>query len=89
MTPDKDIDLRNQAKYAAATLMRHYRYGSYRIIKDPEGVVSLWAIEGDAKEPFSISFADKGRVYNSIEDLPDGLLKSFLEYVRTSAHRLR
>ena len=81
MTPDRDLNLYNQAKRAAETLLRHYRFGAYRVIRDPEGVVSLWAIEGTPKAPFSISFVDKGRVYNKIEDVPDYLLKSFVEYV--------
>jgi hypothetical protein len=62
--------------------MRHYRHGAYRVIRDPEGIVTLWEIEGSPNAPFSISFANKGRVYNKIEDVPDDLLKSFLEYVR-------
>ncbi|NTV51364.1 MAG: hypothetical protein HGA69_00820 [Desulfobulbaceae bacterium] len=82
MTHNSDFNLYSQAKSAVATLMRHYRYGAYRVIRDPEGVVSLWAIEGSPHAPFSITFVDKGRVYNRIEDVPDSVLKSFLEYVR-------
>jgi hypothetical protein len=85
----RDLNLYSQAKSAALTLMRHYRHGAYRIIRDPEGVVSLWAIEGSPNDPFSISFVDKGRVYNKIEDAPPDLLKSFLEYVQKAAHKLR
>ena len=70
------------AKSAAASLMRLYRHGAYRVIRDPEGVVSLWAIEGNPNAPFSISFVDKGRIYNKIDDVPDFVLKSFVEYVR-------
>ncbi|HXE96870.1 MAG TPA: hypothetical protein VN642_10720 [Dongiaceae bacterium] len=84
MPPNRDINLLSQAKSAVAALMHHYRHGAYRVIRDPEGVVSLWAIEGKANAPFSISFADKGRVYNNIDDLPDHVLKSFIEYVRKS-----
>jgi hypothetical protein len=65
-----------------ASLLNHYRYGAYRAIKDPDGIVSLWAIEGRPNAPFSISFVDKGRVYTRIEDVPQDFLKSFLEYVR-------
>lgn len=70
------------AKGSVATLMRHYRYGAYRAIRDPEGVISLWAIEGRPNAPFSMSFVDKGRVYNNIDDVPDYVLKSFIDYVR-------
>ena len=84
MTPIRDINLYSQAISAVESLMRHYRHGAYRVIRDPEGVVSLWAIEGCPNSPFSISFVDKGRVYNNIGDVPDYLLKSFINYVRKS-----
>ena len=82
MTPNSNSDIFNQAKSAGALLMRHYCFGAYRVIRDPEGVVSLWAIEGSPNAPFTISFVDKGRVYYKLEDVPDHLLKSFVEYVR-------
>ncbi len=62
MALNSNTEIINQAKSVAALLMRHYRHGSYRIIRDPEGVISLWAIEGSANAPFSVSFVDKGRV---------------------------
>jgi len=62
--------------------MRHYRKGVYRVIRNPEGVVSLWSIESGPNDPFAISFVERGRVYNKIEDVPHDMLKSFLEYVR-------
>jgi hypothetical protein len=73
--------LNSQAKSAVATLLRHYRHGAYRIIIDPEKKVSLWAIEGNPNAPFSISFTDKGRVYNKLEDVPDHVLRVFIDYV--------
>ena len=84
MTQSRDPNLGSQARGAAETLMRHYRFGAYRVIRDPEGVVSLWAIEGSPNAQFSISFVDKGRVYNRLEDLSDNYLKSFVDYVRKS-----
>ena len=80
MTMGKNTNLYSQAKLAAESLMRHFRKGAYRVIRDPEGVISLWAIQGNPNDPFSISFANRGRVYNKIEDVPDEMLKSFLEY---------
>jgi hypothetical protein len=80
MTVDRDLNLYRQAKGTVESLMRHYRHGAYRVIRNPEGAVSLWAIESNPNEPFSISFADKGRVYYKIEDVPHDMLKSFLEY---------
>lgn len=82
MTQIRDINLCNQAKSSVSILMNHYRSGAYRAIRDPEGVVSLWAIEGSPNAPFSISFVEKGRVYNNIEDVPDVFMKSFVKYVR-------
>lgn len=78
----QDSEIVTIAKSAAALLMRNYRHGAYRVIRDPEGVVSLWAIEGNPHAPFSISFVDKGRIYNNIDDVPDYVLKLFVEYVR-------
>jgi hypothetical protein len=81
MTQIRDINLCNQAKSSVLILMQHYRSGAYRAIRDPEGVVSLWAIEGSPNAPFSISFVEKGRVYNNIEDVPDVFMKSLVKYV--------
>ena len=78
------MDLHTQAKFAAESLMRQYRKGAYRVIRDPVGVISLWAIESTPNDPFTLSFVDKGRVYNKIEYVPDEMLKSFLEYVRNT-----
>ena len=81
MTLSDDRLLYSQAKNAVATLMRHYRHGAYRVIRNPDGVISLWAIDGGPNDPFSISFVERGRVYNKIEDVPQEMLKSFLKYV--------
>jgi hypothetical protein len=85
MTPNKDLNLYSKARNAVGALMHHYSYGAYRVIKDPEGAVSLWAVEGKPGEPFSISFVDRGRVYNRIEDVPQDFLKPFLEYVQINS----
>jgi hypothetical protein len=81
MIMGNNTNLYNQAKVAAESLLRDYRKGAYRVVRDPEGVISLWAIEGNPNDPFSMSFVDRGRVYNKIEDVPVEMLKSFLEYV--------
>lgn len=82
MTLDKDMNIISQAKSAVSILMRHYRHGDYRAIRDPEGIVGLWSIESGPNAPFTISFVEKGRVYNNIEDVPNPVLMSFIEYVR-------
>jgi hypothetical protein len=80
----RDSQLHDQARVAVKSLMLHYHYGAYRVIRDPEGAISLWAIEGGPNDPFSISFVDKGRVYYKIEDVPVYVLNSFIEYVQKS-----
>jgi len=77
--------LLSQARSAVTTLLRQYRHGSYRIIIDPEEKVSLWAIEGSPNAPFTISFTYKGRVFNKVDDVPDLVLKAFIDYVRKYA----
>ncbi|NTV48458.1 MAG: hypothetical protein HGB32_09880 [Geobacteraceae bacterium] len=77
-----NTEITASAKLAVQILMRHYKHGAYRVIKDPEGVISLWAVESNPNEPFSISFVDKGRVYYKIEDVPDSMLKSFTRHVQ-------
>lgn len=84
MMPSRDANLINHAKASILVLLRHYKHGAYRIIIDPEGKVSLWAIEGSANAPFSISFTVKGRVYNHLDEVPPAVLKSFVEYVQKS-----
>jgi hypothetical protein len=82
MTHNIDINMINSSKSAIQSLMQHYKYGAYRVIRDPEGMVSFWAIEGSPRAPFSISFVEKGRTYSRMEDVPLDFLKSFLEHVR-------
>jgi len=82
VTQNRDMNLFRQVNDAVATLLRHYRHGTYRIIIDPEGKVSLWAIEGAPNAPFSLSFTYKGRVYNTLAEVPAPALLSFVEYVR-------
>jgi len=74
--------VRTSAQMAVHALSRRYRNGAYRIIKDPEGTITLWAIESNPNDPFSISFVDKGRVYNRLDDVPELFLKAFVEYVQ-------
>ncbi len=74
-------DIRIDARDAVQVLLKQYRHGAYRVIKDPEGAISFWKIESKPNDPFSISFVEKGRVYNRIEDVPLNVLKSFVEYV--------
>jgi hypothetical protein len=67
--------------------MRIYQRGSYRLIRDPEGVISMWSIEGFEKCSFSLSFADRGRVSNTIEDMSPDFVRAFVEYVRKTSSK--
>lgn len=80
MSLNRDPALYSRARSAVESLARHYRQGAYRIIRDPDGIISLWAIVGSPSAPFSVTFVHKGRVYTRIEDVPPEFLVSFLEY---------
>jgi hypothetical protein len=79
---NRDMNLYNQGKGAVAQLVHQYQRGSYRVIRDPEGVISLWAIEGNERGPFSVSFADRGRISGNIEDMSPEFVQAFIVYVR-------
>jgi len=84
---NKDVNLYNQGKGALAQLVRLYQRGSYRVIRDPEGAISLWAIEGYERGPFSVSFADRGRISGNMEDMTPEFVRAFIEYVRKNGIR--
>jgi hypothetical protein len=85
---NRDMNLYNQGKGAVVQLVRRYQRGSYRVIRDPEGVISLWAIEGSERSPFSVSFADRGRISGNIEDMSSEFVRAFIEYVRKAEVRV-
>jgi len=78
----KDANLYNLGKSAIVTLALNRQHGSYRVIRDPEGVITIWAIEGLERGPFAISFANKGRISGNIEDMPPEFVKAFVEYIK-------
>jgi len=83
----QNAHLYHQGKIAVAQLVRLYQRGSYRVIRDPEGAVSLWAMEGCERGPFTISFADRGRVSGDMEAMSPEFVKAFIEYVRKTGAR--
>lgn len=83
---NKDVALYNQGKNAIMMLARSRQRGSYHVIRDPEGVVSMWAIEGEERGPFKISFADKGCITGNIEILSPEFVKAFVAYVGKTVH---
>jgi len=78
----RDLTLYNLGKNAVVLLARSRQRGSYHVIRDPDGVISVWSIEGEEKGPFRISFANRGRVSGNIEDMPPEFVKSFVDYVQ-------
>jgi hypothetical protein len=84
---NRDANLYQQGKSAVVELMRRYRRGAYRVIRDPEGEITLWKIEGYDEGHFSLSFANKGRISGNLEDMPPEFVKSFVSYVRKKFNR--
>ena len=82
-----DQNLYNLGLNAVAHLKRRYQQGTYRIIRDPDGVISLWAIECTEMMPFSVSFADQGRVSPYIEQMSPAFVKAFIDYVKRTTPR--
>ena len=76
------MDIYSQGKNAVSTLMRIRQCGSYHIIRDPDGVVSMWAIEGEERGPFKISFADRGWISGRLEDMSPEFVRAFVGYVK-------
>jgi hypothetical protein len=58
------------------------------VIRDPEGVISLWTIEGYERDPFSVSFADRGRISGNIEDMSPEFVRALIEFVRKNGLRV-
>ncbi|MDR3580725.1 MAG: hypothetical protein P4L44_12265 [Oryzomonas sp.] len=85
---NKDMNLYSQGKDAVIQLVRLYQRGSYRVIRDPEGAISLWAIEGFERSPFSVSFADRGRISGNIEEMSPEFVRAFIEFVRRTGVRV-
>ncbi len=79
---NRDQDFYRQGKLAMTTLMRMRQRGTYHVIRDPEGVITMWAIEGEERKPFALSFADRGRISADIEKMSPEFVRAFVEYVR-------
>ncbi len=83
----KDAALYNLGKHAIVILAKNRRRGSYRVIKDPDGVITVWSIEGEEREPFRVSFANRGRISWDIEDMPADFVRAFVDYVQRTIVR--
>lgn len=72
--------LQRQCKAALAAFSAHVAgRGAYRIIRDPEGTVSIWDIIGTKMKPFEVTFADCGRMSRNIEAMSPEFHRGVLE----------
>ncbi|RII29948.1 MAG: hypothetical protein CXR30_09120 [Geobacter sp.] len=72
--------LQRQCKAALAAFSAHVSgRGAYRIIRDPEGAVSIWDIIGTNTKPFEVTFADCGRMSRNIEAMSPEFHRGLLE----------
>lgn len=74
---------RNEALYsrgtAAVALFRQvFQRGSYRIIRDPDGVTSLWTF-GREKKPLELTFADRGQISGDLNSMSPEFVRGMLE----------
>jgi len=74
----------DEGKSAVAALAKTRQRGSYHAVRDPEGAVTLWSVQGEERGPFRITFANRGRISGNIEEMPPEFVKAFVEYVRRS-----
>ena len=78
-----DRALYEAGRIALLALKRSRRErGAYRIIRDPDGVVSMWCLEGMEGGPFSVSFANRGRISGNLEDMPPEFVQAFIAFVK-------
>jgi hypothetical protein len=68
---------------AIARLLQMWKRGSYRVIRDPEGEISIWTVVGKERQPFSICFVERGRVSGRLEAMSPEFVRAFLAYVET------
>jgi len=82
-----DLKLSHEAQSAIVVLRQKYPRGVYRVIRDPEGVISFWSVEGLEQAPFSLQFANRGRISSNISDMPADFVRVFIDYVRKTLKR--
>jgi hypothetical protein len=82
-----DLKLSQEAQGAIVLLRQKYQRGVYRVIRDPEGVISFWAIEGLEQNPFSLQFANRGRISSNVADMPADFVRAFINFVRKTVRK--
>ena len=78
----RDAALYSLGKKAIMLLAQNRKRGSYHAVRDPDGVVTLWAVIGEERGPFGITFANRGRISGNIEDMPPEFVRAFVDYVQ-------
>lgn len=75
--------LYEEAKAAVAAFREQVRHrGAYRIVRQPDGVVSMWDLVGREAEPFEMTFAEAGRISYQIEKMSPEFAKGVIAYLR-------
>jgi len=80
MTRDATLD--NLGKGALLQLAKRLQRGCYHVIRDPEGVITVWSVEGEERGPLRMSFANRGRVSGNLEDMPPEFVRALVAYVQ-------
>lgn len=79
---DTNEALYRSGRTALAAFCRHVsQRGAYRVIRDPEGAISIWDILGKENGPFEISFADRGRVSRDLGKMPPEFVTGLIRYL--------
>lgn len=75
---NKEALYRQGAAAVAAFCTHVSQRGWYRIIRDPEGTISIWDILGTQAKPFSITFVDRGHTSNDLTRMSPEFVKGLL-----------
>ncbi len=66
----RNAELYRQGHDAVAAFCMHVsKRGWYRIIRDPEGSISIWDILNTQSKPFAVTFVDRGRSSQDLESM--------------------
>lgn len=56
--------------------------GAYRLVRAPDGVISMWDLVGREQQPFEMTFAERGRISYRVEDMSPEFAKGVVAYLR-------
>lgn len=79
---DKPQLYKEAAAAVAAFREQVGRRGAYRLVRAPDGVVSMWDLIGREMHRFEMTFAERGRISCRIEDMSPEFAKGVIAYLR-------